>query len=95
MSEACTHCGLESCQPVYFHLCPGCQGDGCEDCKGSLVPGLMPGEIDPGDNIGVCSQFADPEVDAAIDDQRESLISAITECRDRIIEEMEDANEKI
>jgi hypothetical protein len=95
MSEVCKQCGRGTCKPVYFHLCPSCLGEGCPSCSESIVPGIVPGEVDTeiGGNLGVCTEWSDPETDAAIDDQRDSLIGAITICRDNMIADLEDANE--
>jgi hypothetical protein len=83
----CEHCGREGCVPVIFTLCGECEGIGCALCKDSLVPGVLPAaERSPdGGNITVCTEWADPEIDAALDDQRASLIASLTACRDAVI----------
>lgn len=91
----CTHCDRPGCKPVYYHLCPGCMGEGCLDCEGNLIPGIVPGEVEEGGNIGVCTEWSDPTVGAAIDGQHESLIEALTACRDSAMAEQEEADEAL
>ncbi len=85
----CNHCKREDCNPILFRLCE-CEGAGCPICKESPIPGILPAvERSPeGGNITVCTQWGDPEIDAAIDDQRPSLIKALTEARDAVLREM-------
>jgi hypothetical protein len=85
----CPSCNRESCTRVWFHLCPGCMGESCADCRDNLVPGIVPGQVEEGGNISVCTEWGDPLVDAAIDDQKASLQKAVAECRDSIIAERE------
>jgi hypothetical protein len=88
----CEHCKREGCRPVVFTICGECEGAGCGICKDSLVPGVLPAaERSPeGGNITVCSEWADPEVDAALDYQRASLISAVAAARDAVIRDREE-----
>jgi hypothetical protein len=83
----CGNCHREGCLPAIFVLCDECEGAGCALCKDSLIPGIRRvTELPPeGGAIRVCSEWADPEVDAALDDQRPSLIAALTSARDAVI----------
>ncbi len=89
---SCERCKREGCRPVIFTICGECEGAGCSLCKDSLIPGILPAEaMSPeGGNIIVCTEWADPEVDAAIDNQRPSLIRALTEARDAVIRDQEE-----
>lgn len=84
----CPRCDREGCKPVYFRLCPECGGAGCTLCAPSLVPGILPDAEDPeGGQIIVCSEWADPEIDAAIDNQRPSLLRCLITARDALRKE--------
>lgn len=86
--SVCEHCKRENCSPAYFILCIDCEGAGCETCKDSIVPGVQPVDGDPVVSaIVVCSAWGDPEVDAAIDNQRPSLIEALKSARDRVMDD--------
>lgn len=82
----CPGCRSSRCAPKFFRLCPECQGLECEVCQYSLVPGVMECE-EFGDwpVIRICSEWQDPEVDAAIFDSRRSLINAIVDARDAMM----------
>lgn len=82
----CPHCMREGCTPIFFVLCGECEGAGCELCSGSIIPGILQvSKEPPEEGISVCTQWSDPEVDAALDDQRPSLIAALTSARDSVI----------
>lgn len=93
--SVCKHCDRPGCQPVFYHLCPGCMGEGCQGCADSLIPGIVPGQVEDGGNIGVCTEWSDPTMDAAIDGQHESLIDALTHCRNMAMQEQEEADEAL
>lgn len=91
--SACPVCGTATCRPVYYHLCSSCMGEGCPGCAGNLVPGIVPGQVEEGGNIVVCTEWADPVVDATMDDQMASLIAAVKSARNNVIADHEEANE--
>ena len=91
MSSPCKECGSERCNPAVFHLCPACNGEGCADCTGSIIPGIVPGEVEEGGNIFVCSDYGDGEIEAAIYGTRDCLIEAMKSARDCAIEDRESA----
>jgi hypothetical protein len=91
MTTACTGCGSVTCKPAAWHLCPSCKGEGCGECRESLVPGIIPGWVDNdvGSNIIVCSEFEDPAVDALAAGTLDSLLAAVRGARDAAIDEEE------
>lgn len=88
----CEHCQKENCTPMWFTLCPGCRGESCDACRDALVPGIVQrdGEDDLENNIRVCSQFGDSEVDAIESDTMQSFIKALTEARDNLMSSEEE-----
>lgn len=85
----CEQCKSDRCRPRYFHLCPSCNGEGCFACTGSLIPGIVDGEVEEGSNLIVCSDYQDPEIEAAMFDTRDSLIEALTSAKASMMQEEE------
>lgn len=91
---SCKVCGREECRVAYFHLCPACEGQGCAACKGNIIPGVVPGEVDGRlGKIIVCTEFGDPAVDAIQADEMKYLTACLIQCRDEIIAEKEAMDE--
>lgn len=80
----CVACEREDCRPIFFRLCGECDGLGCPICKDSLVPGILRVDTDPEDGIQVCSQWADPEIEAAVHDSHASLLRVLAAARDTV-----------
>lgn len=81
----CPHCKKPDCKARYYDLCPICKGEGCTNCAGSLVHGIVDATTGP---IHVCTQWHDPEIDAALDDSKEDLVWALTYFRDDMMAEL-------
>jgi hypothetical protein len=84
----CGYCQSEGCKPKVFHLCLSCNGEGCATCADSIIPGILEGELEDGGNLMVCSDWQDPEIEAAMFDTRKSLIEALESAKARMIEEL-------
>jgi hypothetical protein len=95
MKAQCKNCGSWNCEPKFFHLCVGCNGEGCASCNDNLVPGVVEGAIEEAGNIIVCSTCGDPEIDAVMDDTMGSLIAAVKSARDEVMAEEESADEAL
>lgn len=75
----CAGCGQAVCRPKFYHLCPKCEGRGCGLCRDSLISGILDGQGGQDEeNIRVCSEWGDPEVDAIIKNTMPSLLKALT-----------------